>query len=114
MAMLCDVESALLPPQRVMSVAPAAWNSMEWRQHAACTDVDVNLFFPIGVTGPAVDQIAKAKAVCRACSARDCCLEFALVTHQDYGVWGGATEDERRVMRRQRRAAARAAKLRAG
>ena len=114
MAMLPIVESALLTRQGVMPVPQAQWNTLEWRQHASCTDVDVNLFFPVGVTGPAVDQIAKAKAVCRACPAQECCLEFALVTHQDYGVWGGATEEERRVMRRQRRAVARAAKLRAG
>ena len=97
-----------------MSATRGQWNSLEWRQHASCTDIDVNLFFPIGVTGPAVDQIARAKTVCRVCPVQGECLEFSLITHQDYGVWGGATEDERRVMRRQRRAAARAAKLRAG
>ena len=96
-----------------MSVVPGTWDNLDWREHASCTDVNVNVFFPIGVTGPAIDQIARAKAICASCPSRDCCLEFALVTHQDYGVWGGATEDERRVMRRARRAAARTAKLRA-
>jgi WhiB family redox-sensing transcriptional regulator len=29
------------------------------------------------------------------------CLEYALSTNQDSGVWGGTSEDERRVLRRQ-------------
>ncbi|HET9547237.1 MAG TPA: WhiB family transcriptional regulator, partial [Desertimonas sp.] len=30
------------------------------------------------------------------------CLEFALDTNQDSGIWGGLSEEERRVIRRQR------------
>jgi len=81
-----------------------------WREDAACADVDPDLFFPVGVTGPAVGQIARAKAVCRACAAQARCLEFAIATNQEYGVWGGTSEEERRALRRawrarQRRAA---------
>ena len=39
------------------------------------------------------------------------CLQFALDTNQDAGVWGGLGEEERRVIRRQRAAARRAARL---
>ena len=31
------------------------------------------------------------------------CLEYALDTNQDSGIWGGLSEEERRVIRRQRR-----------
>ena len=82
----------------------------EWRDDAICRDTDPELFFPVGTTGPALDQIDAAKAVCRACDARDDCLEFALATNQDSGIWGGLTEEERRVIRRRRVAAARAAR----
>jgi WhiB family redox-sensing transcriptional regulator len=63
-----------------------------------------DLFFPVGVTGPAVAHIAAAKAVCEACPVRLECLEFAISTNQEYGVWGGASEEERRVLRRAWRA----------
>ncbi|MDQ4068489.1 MAG: WhiB family transcriptional regulator [Actinomycetota bacterium] len=71
-----------------------------WRRQAACHGCDVELFFPVGVTGLAVDQIAAAKAVCAECPVRAECLDFALVTNQEAGVWGGATEEERRRLRR--------------
>ena len=37
---------------------------MDWRDKAACLTADPELFFPVGNTGPAVDQIEKAKTVC--------------------------------------------------
>ena len=76
-----------------------------WRTSAACRDTDPELFFPIGTTGPAVDQIASAKEVCVGCMARCDCLDFAVATNQDSGVWGGTTEDERRTIRRRLRSA---------
>ena len=40
---------------------------MDWRHRAACRDEDPELFFPIGNTGPALDQIEEARAVCQCC-----------------------------------------------
>lgn len=82
-----------------------------WRAVSSCRDTDPDLFFPVGTTGPALEQIAAAKAVCDTCEAKAPCLEFALTTNQDSGVWGGTSEEERRKLRRawvaqQRRAAA--------
>jgi WhiB family redox-sensing transcriptional regulator len=74
----------------------------DWRKSAACRDTDPALFFPVGTTGPAVDQILAAKRVCNSCPSQTACLEFALATNQDSGVWGGLTEDERRTIRRAR------------
>lgn len=72
----------------------------DWRDVAACRDTDPDLFFPVGTTGPAIEQIESAKAVCDACDAKSPCLEFALITNQDSGVWGGTSEEERRQIRR--------------
>jgi WhiB family redox-sensing transcriptional regulator len=72
----------------------------DWRSASACRDTDPSLFFPVGTTGPALEQIAAAKAVCDSCEAKDPCLQFALSTNQDSGVWGGTSEEERRKLRR--------------
>ncbi len=80
------------------------WNDLDWRETATCRDLDPELFFPVGVTGMAIEQIEAAKSFCVDCSSRDACLDFAITTNQEYGVWGGTTEDERRVLRRQWRA----------
>ncbi len=72
----------------------------EWRDLAACRDSEPSLFFPIGSTGPAVDQIAAAKVICAACSVQDDCLQYALESNQESGVWGGYAEDERRRLRK--------------
>ncbi len=46
---------------------------MDWRDKAACLTVDPELFFPVGNTGPAVDQIEKAKSVCARCTVTEIC-----------------------------------------
>ncbi len=75
---------------------------MDWRSTSACADEDPELFFPIGTTGPAVEQSEAAKRVCATCDVTEECLEYALSTNQDAGVWGGMTEDERRTLKRAR------------
>ena len=81
-----------------------------WRDHARCRDTDPELFFPVGTTGNALLAIDYAKRVCGQCAVMQECLEFALDTNQDSGVWGGHSEEERRAIRRQRAAAQRAAR----
>lgn len=71
-----------------------------WRHYAACRDQDPELFFPIGDTGPALLQTAEAKSICGACGVKNLCLQWALETGQDSGIWGGLTEDERRAAKR--------------
>lgn len=76
---------------------------MDWVHRARCKDEDPELFFPIGTTGQATAQIGAAKAICLRCDVRLECLEWAMATGQDAGVWGGLSEDERRALRRARR-----------
>ena len=54
--------------------------------------------FLLAVGGGSV--IDTAKAVCDTCSSKAPCLEFAMITNQDSGVWGGTSEEERRKLRR--------------
>jgi WhiB family transcriptional regulator, redox-sensing transcriptional regulator len=72
----------------------------DWRHRAACQDEDPELFFPIGNSGPALLQIEDAKAVCRRCDVIDQCLQWALESGQDAGVWGAMSEDERLALKR--------------
>ncbi len=81
----------------------------QWRDQALCRDTDPDLFFPVGTTGLALVQVEHAKRVCGQCSVANACLDFALATNQDSGIWGGLSEEERRVIRRERAAALRAA-----
>ncbi len=71
-----------------------------WRTRAICRDTDPDLFFPVGTTGQALVQIAMAKQVCRECPVSKDCLDYALETNQDAGIWGGLDEEERRDIRR--------------
>jgi WhiB family transcriptional regulator, redox-sensing transcriptional regulator len=95
--MTVDGEQRLRPRRAVSQ------DGSSWRESAACRFLETDLFFPIGKTGRAVEEIQRAKAVCASCPVRPSCLAFALDTHQAYGIWGGCDEDERRVLLRQRR-----------
>jgi WhiB family redox-sensing transcriptional regulator len=80
---------------------PVGYDDRAWRRSAACRHEDPAAFFPVGITGTAIQEIADAKAVCHRCPVRLACLRFALVSHQEFGVWGGHDEEERRELRRQ-------------
>jgi WhiB family redox-sensing transcriptional regulator len=83
---------------------PGASAETDWRHRANCRGAsDPDVFFPIGSTGPALDQIEEAKTFCNPCPVRKACLDWAISTHQDSGVWGGLSEDERRAVIRGRK-----------
>src|SRR5205085_11233732 len=75
--------------------------NLSWRERGACRGLDPAIFYP-GCEAAAVE----AKAVCATCPVREPCLEWALSNREHDGVWGGATERERRRMIRQRRKSA--------
>jgi WhiB family redox-sensing transcriptional regulator len=92
-----------LERSKVETETHATWNYDYWKPRALCSEFDAQLFFPVGVTGDAEAQITRAKSVCSRCPVSMQCLEFALRTNQEYGIWGGRDEEERRVIRRMRR-----------
>jgi WhiB family redox-sensing transcriptional regulator len=71
---------------------------VEWSNRAACLSAEPDLFFPVGTTGVALDDISAAKAVCARCLVLSECRDYALRTRQPFGVWGGMDEDERKAM----------------
>jgi WhiB family redox-sensing transcriptional regulator len=75
--------------------------NLPWRQHAACQGLDPEIFYP-----SSEEEAGPAKAVCAQCSVVTTCLDHALGSRERDGVWGGATEKERRRLLRQRRRSA--------
>jgi WhiB family transcriptional regulator, redox-sensing transcriptional regulator len=74
---------------------------LSWQDFANCKGADPDLFFP--ERGASTRQ---AKSICRECSVRAECLEFAIVSSEKFGIWGGMSERERRKIRKERQVAA--------
>ena len=71
-----------------------------WMLRACCRGANTREFFPSNGLG-----VEAAQRICRTCPVREECLEYALQHHIEQGVWGGASERERRRILRQRRRA---------
>lgn len=70
----------------------------QWWDEAACRGLDPAVFYPVSE-----EEAEAAKAVCAMCEVRVRCLEYALESRERDGVWGGASERDRRRIIRQRR-----------
>lgn len=72
----------------------------DWRSRAACVGADPEIFFPIGTMGPGLREVARAVTICHGCPVSATCLDWALRSRQEFGVWGGTTEEDRRLLLR--------------
>lgn len=79
------------------------YDDAPWMQDASCREIDPEIFFP-DPSPWMLSEIAAAKEVCSICPVRDVCLEYAMVNNVEYGVWGGLTRNERRALKKERRA----------
>lgn len=84
--------------QQLCRGAQVSSHELEWRMLGACRGLDAGIFYPDND-----DEAIVATQVCAQCGVQRACLEFALVRREKAGVWGGATERERRRILRQRR-----------
>lgn len=77
----------------------------QWRRKGACRDADPTIFFPLSYTGPGLEMVAEAKAVCAKCLVQAQCMTAALEKQPATGIWGAMTPDERaeEIERRRRR-----------
>jgi WhiB family transcriptional regulator, redox-sensing transcriptional regulator len=69
-----------------------------WMLHARCRGANPTEFFPSDGLG-----VEFAQRICTGCPVRVECLEYALLHRIEHGVWGGASERERRRILRRRR-----------
>ena len=73
----------------------------DWMARGSCRTVEPSVFFPSDGVGVEV-----ARQICQTCPVKQQCLEYAIQHRIDHGVWGGASERERRRIARRRRVAA--------
>lgn len=71
-----------------------------WMLHSSCRGADTREFFPSNGLG-----VEAAQRICEGCPVQEQCLEYALENRIEQGVWGGASERERRRILRSRRRA---------
>jgi len=99
--MLTLVGQVPAPRGYVMSISEMSPLEKAWRQRGACNGLDPSIFFP-----ETEEQASQAKSICEECQVRVSCLEHALARQEKDGVWGGATDRERKRIIRQRRRSA--------
>ncbi|WP_420716339.1 WhiB family transcriptional regulator [Streptomyces sp. H27-H1] len=96
--------AATVPQPRV----PARQEDGPWHADAVCRRDEAGLFFAPSKepTAARLSREDAAKRVCARCPVMVACREHALIQPEPYGVWGGLTAAERRVVlaRRRRRA----------
>ncbi len=79
-----------------------------WQARAACKGQHAYLFFPPNHFEKKHEKLqreAAAKEICKTCPVIDECREYALAIREPYGIWGGLTENERKLILAQRYAA---------
>jgi WhiB family redox-sensing transcriptional regulator len=69
-----------------------------WMAKGNCADEPPSTFFPSDGVGVEV-----ARRICGTCPVQEQCLEYALKSRIDHGVWGGCSERERRRILKRRR-----------
>ncbi|MFN3254679.1 MAG: WhiB family transcriptional regulator [Ilumatobacter sp.] len=82
----------------VSEVSLQVVDEAKWLDLGACRGLDASIFYPDDE-----ESAVSAKSVCESCRVRVECLEYALANREKAGVWGGATERDRRRIVRQRR-----------
>ncbi|HEY3833689.1 MAG TPA: WhiB family transcriptional regulator [Acidimicrobiia bacterium] len=84
-----------------MPVMIEGTRTTEWRRDAECRGPNGNWFYPPSRPERREERArreAKAKLICSMCAVSRQCLEFAVETREQHGVWGGLTELERRAL----------------
>lgn len=66
-------------------------------KRAHCVGKSPDVFFPSDGVG-----VLRAQKICANCPVSEECLEYALANHISHGVWGGASERQRRRLQNQR------------
>jgi WhiB family redox-sensing transcriptional regulator len=72
-----------------------------WQLKAACRGPQAAVFFPppqFERKEEKLERERRAKDICRTCSVRQECLDYALGIREPHGIWGGLNEVERKEL----------------
>lgn len=79
----------------------ASTSNLVWQEHAACRGPLGAVFFPPPTTERKREKLARearAKEICHACPVVNECRAYAIEIREPHGVWGGLSEQERRLL----------------
>ncbi len=88
------------PPPAVRRSPRKPMIDTEWFDDAACRGKGTDLWFTVPGR-----SVAEGRLICEGCPVREKCLRYAMSNYIDHGMWGGLSENQRRALRRKRRAA---------
>jgi len=80
------------------SSLPDPDSATAWMAEGLCRMFPPASFFPSDGVG-----VDKARKICAGCPVKETCLDHALDNRIEHGVWGGASERERRRILKRRR-----------
>ena len=84
-----------------MSVITDSARATDWRRDAECRGPNGAWFYPPSRPERREERArreARAKMICGMCAVSRQCLDYAIETREQHGVWGGLTELERRAL----------------
>tara|TARA_B100001142_G_C14325695_1_gene652156 strand:+ start:213 stop:494 length:282 start_codon:yes stop_codon:yes gene_type:complete len=76
----------------------AVLDDQGWQVRAACRGPQIRVFFPPSHFERKTDKRERerrAKLICKTCSVREECLNYALKIREQHGIWGGLNSNER-------------------
>jgi WhiB family transcriptional regulator, redox-sensing transcriptional regulator len=83
---------------RIPAGGGESWHE-DWRAEAACVGENLDIFFPLGDQATHHALSNQAKQVCARCPVMNVCRAWALRTSPEFGIFGGLTAHERRLVR---------------
>jgi WhiB family redox-sensing transcriptional regulator len=95
------VNAPVKPPEDEISIHLPKLKNAELADQRFVPDGLCLMMPSIDFFSMAPKKLGIAKGVCAECTVTQECLEFSVVTEQEYGVWGGLDETERRPMIKQ-------------
>ncbi|MFI9586272.1 WhiB family transcriptional regulator [Streptomyces sp. NPDC052236] len=80
---------------KITDITDITDEELSWQENALCAQTGPEFFFPAPGS-----STREAKQLCGACEGRVACLQYALANDERFGVWGGLSEQERFLLKR--------------